>query len=350
MFQRVTTPENAHTNNTLVLFQEIHERNPEIFMKLIKKLFHRVPPEKFEGRSHGLKMVSHYSQSNLVQPGILTQSGLQLGVITDFGSSVDVVGQKILRCREAQGSVRYFSGFSYTLLLTVRERYIPHDALTLHVSQCTFANLCRELRWACRDSNLELLADDYTHYCLEQGLIDNARRYMRICPYPEESEFMNDYGVYADPVESGFVPHGYMGLYAKAKFTCLWEVQSIVRVDISCKTFELENFEQAAKRMTIWLDSGTIHNEEDLRKKLAAFIFEKWQVEREDLREGYRFYCGYPHKITNWPDLQLYTSKTLLSSGNDRYFFDLREYIWADIDGVSPSDIASGAVEMHRTK
>jgi len=336
MFLNYSTPESNRVNNFLRLLDQIYDRDPKIALEFISHCINDYKDTK------GLETQAQHEQGKFLQSGHLIQPGLKLTVMTDAGSQLDV--QKLKSDIRALDVPKYEK--NCVLLITVREYDLsPEDFqdCNVHFAYETFESLCRHKLCDLCSQEMNDIVSEYVQYCLEDGLIDGLRHYIRIVDNTN-IEPMRIFGIYHEPVECGFSSHGYIGFCLERNMKFLYKIDSIVRVSLECEKHELENQSLVAQTVVLKHDAESIGDERELKRKLAAYISERWKSDQIDLRHGYRFYYGQPYEVpsnSNTRCLHLLNT-CYLRSTHDRPFLDLRIAFEGDIDSLSPQQIAMG--------
>lgn len=276
-FQRYSSVENTVTNNTLRLFARIYQHQPQRAAQLLSDLIGEEIDigVLFSQQSRG---VSSVPDGSISQPSfkILIESKV------DASPSQDQI-------------LRHAAGFegeqTRILVLLTREPITRAELAAIRLelankhsgvvfNNVTYEEICAKAADLFRDHEVEMveLVDDYQSYCETTNLFDHSRVTMRIVPCGNSAALNLRHAMYFQPVERGYRPHAFVGIYNNKSVRALLEIDSVF--DVTLTGDQLERTCVAGR------------NTDEYDERLRAMIAEA-QVEcNYEIATEHRFFCA----------------------------------------------------------
>ncbi|MGF1761569.1 hypothetical protein L4D76_27430 [Photobacterium sagamiensis] len=280
-FQRYSSVENTVTNNTLQLISRIYQYSPVKASQLLTNLTD-------ESIEIGLEITQQQREGDSVPDATILQRSFKILV----ESKVDSPVSKAQLLRHAKG----FKNEDIKILLLLTKSSLPNaqadeiksliqkeypSVIFKHITYEDICVNCEDL-FQSHEYQMNELIDDYKEYCNDTHLFDQARYTMRVVPCGSSVSINLKYGVYFQPSDRGYSDHRYLGIYAKKKVQALWEVHSVIDVELKDEK----------------LIKSYVHGEktDEYDEKISKIIADAKTVCGYNIESGHRFFCGkqYP--------------------------------------------------------
>ena len=230
-FQRYSSVENTVTNNTLRLFARIYQHQPQKAAQLLSDLIG-------EEISIGVVFSQQSRGASSVPDGSISQPSFEILI----ESKVDASPSKDQILRHAAG----FAGKeTKILLLLTREPITRAELLAIRLeladryggvvfNNVTYEEICDKAADLFLDHEVEMveLVEDFEAYCETTNLFDHSRVTMRVVPCGNSAALNLRHAMYFHPVERGYRPHAFIGIYNDKAVRALLEIDSVFDVTL----------------------------------------------------------------------------------------------------------------------
>lgn len=236
-FQHYHQRENVVTNNTLLLLSRLYARSPLYLETFLNDLVETGTVEI------GVTFTQQDARSAVSVPdATLVQPSLKVIVETKLHSRADV--------DQLRRHLHAFGGEEAQILLLVTPKE-PSPALQNELENAvrdyndrhkagvvptctTFDQIIRSYESTLADHDYEMheLLADYKDFCLGEGLLPRDEYWMRAVPCGKTLEDNFEFGVYYQPVDRGWWPHRYIGIYKDKRVQGIGEIEDVVAVEL----------------------------------------------------------------------------------------------------------------------
>ena len=285
-FQRYSSKENTVTNNTLQLITRIYNYSNAIASKLLSDIID-------ESIEIGIEINQQKKAKGSVPDGVIIQRSFKILIESKVDSAVD--DDQIIR------HAANFTNEAQKILLLLTKQPIGagrEDAIGRKLSSTysggilfkniTYESICNSIKSLFKEYEYEMkdLVEDYLEYCNETKLFDQSRHLMRILPCGESVNLNKKYGIYFHPSDRGYTDHSYVGIYARKRVQCLWQIETVFDIDYK------------GNKLIKTLVQGKDTDEYD--QKIISIIKDAKDVCGYQIETGHRFFCGKKAIETNF--------------------------------------------------
>ena len=304
-FQRYSTAENTITNNTLQLLARIYEYSIAKLDRLLSDLL------ELESIGIGIEINQQQRGKDSIPDGIILQRSFKLVVESKVGSGVNV--QQLVNHCHAFGDEK----LKILMLLTIDpiEKALAAEIVTkidkeggaIIFRNVTYRGLCKALEDLFEDyeEDIAAIVEDYTSYCRDTHLINEADFLMRIVPTGTSFDLNRKYAMYFHPSDRGYSLHAYIGFYTDKAVRSMIKTRSVFDVNYEYKQLKKTH---VSGDDTPAFDAGII-----------AMIAEARQKCQYEIATGHRFFCADKAFATSFTKT---TPRGILGAR----FADLRDY------------------------
>lgn len=230
-FQRYSTVENTVTNNTLQLISRIYQYSPLKTSQLLTDLTN-------ESIEIGLEITQQQKEIESIPDATIIQRSFKILLESKVDSPVST--EQLLS--HAKG----FSSEEVKILLLLTKTHLPqpeyqtitdvikskHPSIIFqNITYEDICNVCEDL-FQDHEHQMNELIEDYREYCSYTQLFDRTRHTMRVVPCGNSISINLKHGIYFQPSDRGYSEHRYLGIYAEKRVQALWELESIIDVEI----------------------------------------------------------------------------------------------------------------------
>lgn len=276
-FQRYSSVENTVTNNTLQLISRIYQHSPVKASQLLTNL----TDEPIE---IGVEITQQQREGSSVPDATILQRSFKILVESKVNSPVS----KTQLLRHAKGFKK--EDVKILLLLTKSnlsdaeadeiKSLIQKEYPSVIFKHITYEDICVNCEYLFQSHEYQMndLINDYKEYCSDTHLFDQARHTMRVVPCGRSISLNLKYGVYFQPSDRGYSDHRYLGIYANKKVQALWEVHSVIDVELKDGK----------------LIKSHVHGEktDEYDEKINTIITDAKMECGYNIESGHRFFCG----------------------------------------------------------
>lgn len=309
-FQRYSQPENVVTNNTLLLLQRLYQYRPRLLQDTLAGLFD-------DDRTPINVGVTVAQQQRVGERGIpdgaLVQESFRLLLETKLnkGFTAAQLERHLASFRDEKAKV--------LLLLSpeslsdrevgglVREVAVEKG---IHVLSRTFEDLITSVRTALGERDYDMLdmLADYEKFCGYEGILPEAKYWMRAITAGDTIEQNRKYRIYYDLSSRGYSEHAYLGLYRGKAVRSIGLIANIICADLV-----------GDKLNVLSEDMGKPATAEEL-ERIQDVMIEAATEPGWDIKTGHRFFLVEEFRETNF---RKGTPRPIMRTK----FFDLRRYM-----------------------
>ncbi len=241
-FQRYSQQENVHTNNTLLLLSRIQAHDPRKLRAVLENLLGGDGLET-NGFSVGVEFSQQVRMGSAVPDGMLLQRSFRILIETKRRGDAFHTAQ--LRSH-LQGFGNEDAKVLLLLAPTATSVELPEArAAGVQVLSRTFADIVGACRAAGLGDNVELreIIEDYDALCRDEGLISDEHRRMMVVAVGRTFRENLELGLYYAPVQRGFQPHRFLGLYQGKSVRAIGERENLVAANLINGKLHISNTE-----------------------------------------------------------------------------------------------------------
>lgn len=250
-FQRYSQKENIVTNNTMLLFSRLYHHDPTRFNRFLQMLL----PDSFNDLSTEVQFHQQKKMEKSIPDAMITQPSVKVIIETKLYGQEDLdqiknhcasFGNEDIQILLLINRETIDSSYEQKVINLLNEINIERDhENNILLASTTFKEICKNFYEVLTDFDQEMQAiiKDYESFCLEEGLIDNARTKMRAVSVGDTLEQNLQYNLYYAPTTRGYQNHKYLGLYNKKAVRALGEVIAIADItyDVESEQLMIDN-------------------------------------------------------------------------------------------------------------
>jgi len=280
-FQRYSSPENAVTNNTLLLFSRLYNASPlkfELFMNSLTEIPINI----------GANFNQQERSNKSVPDGIIKQESFKVAIetkltdgfsVTQLQNHLDSFEEEATQILLALGPVKIKQSTMVSLETDVKNYNSSHKK-NISFINTTFIDIITKFREVLSKFDLELIEiiDDYDDYCRTCGIIRSSHRMLTVtCGNTLQDNFNNN--IYYDPVDRGYSNCHYLGIYNAKAVRGIGKIENIIAAD----------YDFPSKVLTIKKHNSTVTSEQkqNIQKMVEDAKFRLgW-----DISKNHKFFC-----------------------------------------------------------
>lgn len=227
-FQRYHGKENVETANTMLMLSRLYNYNPDKFFGMLNNLLFK------ESETPELSFELQASGKNSVPDAVIKQPSFRIVVETKLRNQFNE--QQLIN------HINSFNDENFMVLLTldprpmkaelkniVDEKIKQRNSKVIHIN-LTFKQLINAMEDIVDDRDLEILdvLEDFKQYCIDEELIPNSEKWMRVIVARTSFSLNMEYDMYYDNSNRGFSEFGYLGLFKDKSVRAIGKIADII--------------------------------------------------------------------------------------------------------------------------